>query len=113
MLLRRLIFLVVMIALLKHSRHSLDSREKMEGAEISQVEDPQITTVETIITNDDLESENVGEVIEAETYTDEFEVSLKCIPFRVLQNLCQSSGCALCIIKITCDYYYTCYYDEY
>lgn len=50
----------------------------MEGAEINQVEDPQITTVETIITNDDLESDAVGEVIEAETYTDEFEVSLPC-----------------------------------
>ena len=49
----------------------------MEGGEISQVtevHDPQITTVETIITNDDLESDAVGEVIEAETYTDEFEV---------------------------------------
>lgn len=49
----------------------------MEGGEISQVtevHDPQITTVETIITNDDLESDAVGEVIEAETYTDDFEV---------------------------------------
>lgn len=39
--------------------------------------DPQITTVETIITNDDLENDVVGEVIEAETYTDDFEVSSK------------------------------------
>lgn len=48
----------------------------MEG-EIGQVADPQITTVETIITNDDLESDAVGEVIEAETYTDDFEVSCR------------------------------------
>ncbi len=47
----------------------------MDG-EMTQLTDPQITTVETIITNDDLESDAVGEVIEAETYTDEFEVSL-------------------------------------
>lgn len=47
----------------------------MEGGEISQVSDPPITTVETIITNDELESDAVGEVIEAETYTDDFEVS--------------------------------------
>lgn len=46
----------------------------MDG-DINQVTDPQITTVETIITNDDLESDAVGEVIEAETYTDDFEVS--------------------------------------
>ena len=44
---------------------------------MNQVTDPQITTVETIITNDDLESDAVGEVIEAETYAEEYEVSLK------------------------------------
>lgn len=44
---------------------------------MTQVTDPQITTVETIITNDDLESDAVGEVIEAETYTDDFEVRLR------------------------------------
>ena len=53
----------------------------MDG-EMTQVADPQITTVETIITNDDLESDAVGEVIEAETYTDDFEVSLKNMQFR-------------------------------
>ena len=47
----------------------------MEG----EVTDPQITTVETIITNDDLESDAVGEIIEAETYTDDFEVVIKCV----------------------------------
>lgn len=43
--------------------------------------DPQITTVETIITNDDLESDAVGEVIEAETYTEDYEVSSR-LPIR-------------------------------
>ena len=47
----------------------------MDG-DLSQVTDPQITTVETIITNDELESDAVGEVVEAETYTDDFEVRL-------------------------------------
>ncbi len=46
----------------------------MDGDHLHQVTDPHITTVETIITNDDLESDEVGEVIEAETYTDDFEV---------------------------------------
>ena len=42
---------------------------------MTQVTEPPITTVETIITNDQLDSDAVGEVIEAETYTDDFEVS--------------------------------------
>lgn len=46
---------------------------------IDQVTDTQITTVETIITNDELESDAVGEVIEAETYTDDVEVRKKYI----------------------------------
>ena len=50
----------------------------MDG-DLSQVTDPQITTVETIITNDELESDAVGEVVEAETYTDDFEVRLQVI----------------------------------
>ena len=45
-------------------------------SDLHQATDPQITTVETIITNDDLESDEVGEVIEAETYTDDFEVGV-------------------------------------
>ena len=45
----------------------------MDG-DLNQVTDPRITTVETIISNDDLESDAVGEVIEAETYSDDFEV---------------------------------------